>query len=222
MAEPALVARCFTAMQSAVDIPVTIKTRIGIDDRDDYDFFRDFISTLYEAGCTTFVVHARKALLSGLSPKENRDVPPLNYEFVRRIKDEYPQAQFILNGGIDDTRAAVDLLNAYDGIMLGRAVYQRPFLLSELEAMIFDHDSRDALSVLRDYQDYMERQLTAGEKLKHMARHLLGLFSGRPGARKFRRYLSEHMFAENAGPEVVDAAARLVRRDDAANEGIAA
>lgn len=213
MAEPEQVARCYTAMQENLDIPVTVKTRIGIDDNDSYEFFEHFVSTLCEAGCQTLIIHARKAILSGLSPRENREVPPLHYAFVERIKHTWPDRQFILNGGIDNADLAMELLGRFDGIMLGRAAYHQPFILSALESAIYGHEARDRISILRDYQDYIERQAIKGEKIKHMAKHLLGLFAGQPGARKFRRYLSEHMFADDAGPEIIDDALRLVSTD---------
>lgn len=210
MAEPEHVARCFSAMQEKVDIPVTIKTRIGIDDHDSYEFFERFASTLCEAGCQTLIIHARKAILSGLSPRENREVPPLQYTFVERIKRTWPDRQFILNGGIDNVDDAIDLLGRFDGIMLGRAAYDQPFILSALESALYGQDIVDRFSIVRDYQTYIERQASQGEHIKYMAKHLFGLFAGQPGARKFRRYLSEHMFADDAGPEIVDQAVGLI------------
>ncbi|MBD3646123.1 MAG: tRNA dihydrouridine(20/20a) synthase DusA [Pseudomonadales bacterium] len=211
MAEPQLVAECFRSMQAAVDIPVTIKTRIGIDDRDDYDFFRDFIGTVADAGCRTFMIHARKAILDGLSPKDNRNVPPLKYHYVERIKADFLDREFILNGGIDDAAAGARLLDTFDGIMLGRAAYHRPMILSELESLVFNDEPLDVFSVLDHYRTYMEQQLATGEKFKHMAKHLLGFFAGERGARRFRRYLSENMFREDAELDVLDHALALVQ-----------
>lgn len=210
MAEPALVADCVRAMQAAVSIPVTVKTRIGIDDHDDYGFFRDFVGTVADAGCTTFMIHARKAILDGLSPKDNRNVPPLRYDYVERIKADFPDRQFILNGGIDDAQNGARLLESFDGIMLGRAAYQHPMMLATLDSLIFNHESIDVFAVLENYRAYMKNELDQGEKLKHMAKHLLGFFAGERGARKFRRYLSEHMYRDDAGLDVFDNALALV------------
>ena len=206
MATPALVATCFQAMQCSVSIPVTIKSRIGIDDLDSYAHFSDFIGTLYTAGCRIFIVHARKAFLSGLSPKDNREIPPLKYDYVYQIQKEYPEADFILNGGIKTTDQAMAALAVLPGVMLGRAIYQNPFLLTELDSTLYQSAQPDREAIIAQYRDYMIMQLAQGTRLKYMTRHLLGLYLGLPGARAYRRFLSENMFAETAGIDVFDSA----------------
>ncbi|MEC7370069.1 MAG: tRNA dihydrouridine(20/20a) synthase DusA [Pseudomonadota bacterium] len=210
MATPDLVADCFQAMQGSVSIPVTIKSRIGIDDLDSYEHFRDFIGTLYSAGCRTFIVHARKAILSGLSPKDNREIPPLKYAFVYQILKEYPDAEFILNGGIKTAEQAVDELSRVSGIMMGRTIYQNPFLLAEIESRIYTTALPDRQTIIEQYRKYMADQLSQGARLKYMTRHLLGLYLGQPGARAYRRFLSENMFSETAGIGVFDQARQYI------------
>ncbi|MDZ7686099.1 MAG: tRNA dihydrouridine(20/20a) synthase DusA [Gammaproteobacteria bacterium] len=204
MAEPQLVADCVGAMQAEVDIPVTVKSRIGIDDQDSYDFFCRFVDTVRGGGCQVFIVHARKAILSGLSPRENRDIPPLRYEFVRQIREDFPDLTFVINGGIKDSDAALALLDEFDGVMLGRALYGDPWLLATLERSLYGTEPPDRLAVLDAYRDYMARRIARGERFKDMARHLLGFFTGKRGARAFRRTLSEHMFRADADLDVLD------------------
>jgi tRNA-dihydrouridine synthase A len=216
MAEPALVAECIAAMNHAVSVPVTVKTRIGIDDRDSYEELARFISSVQEAGCDTFVIHARKAHLQGLSPKENRTVPPLNYEFVWRIKQEFPSLTIVVNGGIESLEQAVSQLEKVDGVMIGRAAYHNPWLLTQVDAQIF-HDphpipSREA--VVQQMIPYIERELRRGSPLKHITRHMLGLFQGVPGARHWRRHLSENGLRAGAGSEVVIKALEQLARVD--------
>lgn len=204
MADPKLVTQCFEAMRDAVSIPVTIKSRIGIDEHNDYEFLARFISPLYTAGCRTFIVHARNAILKGLSPKENREIPPLKYEYVYRAMEEFPEANFVLNGGLK----TVDDIAAYqtqvDGLMLGRAVYANPFLLADIDHQLFSSTLPNQLEVLSTYRDYMRTQISKGEGFKHMVKHLLGYFTGYRGARHFRRHLSTYMFQEDADISVLD------------------
>lgn len=208
MSSPELVARCVESMRSAREIPITIKTRIGIDDDDNYEFLRSFIDININAGCTTYIVHARKAILSGLSPKENRSVPPLNYPRVYHLKEEFPDLRIILNGGIasiDDCRRH---LQHVDGVMIGRQAYHQPWFLTELEQE-FGGGERVSLTredAIRQMLPYIDRELAAGAELKHITRHLLGLFAGQPGARAWRRYLSEHAHLAGAGIEVLERA----------------
>lgn len=211
MAEPRLVAECYLAMQAAVSIPVTIKSRTGIDDQDSYEFFQRFITTVYDAGCRHFDIHARKAYLSGLSPKENREIPPLQYEFVSRIQRALPDADFVLNGGIRTVQEAVSLLNQHRGVMLGRAPYNAPFLLAELDHALFGTPVPAHSAVISAYSRYMAVEIEQGTHIKHMAKHLLGLFNGMPGARAFRRHLSTHMYADNAGLAVLEDAVRYIQ-----------
>jgi tRNA-dihydrouridine synthase A len=208
MAKPELVADCVAAMQAQVKIPVTVKTRIGIDDMDHYEHFYHFIETVRAAGCRVFIVHARKAILGGLSPKENREIPPLKYDFVYKIREAFPDCQFILNGGINDVESALGLLPKVDGLMLGRAPYANPWLLAELDAAIYKHNAKDRMTVLEEYMAYMEYQQAQGEPFKHMVRHLMGWFTGMRGARTFRREIGAHMFEANADIGVVQRALR--------------
>lgn len=204
MAKPELVADCFQAMSSAVDIPVTVKTRIGIDNNEDYHFFKHFILTLYEAGCRTFIIHARKAILKGLTPKENREIPPLKYHYVYQVMEELPDATFILNGGIRTLEEFVKLKNQTDGLMLGRAIYSNPYLLAHLENAIFSTPLPSQLAILGEFRSYIIRQLGNRIAIKHMVKHLLGYFTGIRGAKQFRRHLSTHMFEDGASINVLD------------------
>ncbi len=203
MAKPNLVADCVAAMSSSVSIPVTVKSRIGIDHLDSFDFFDNFVSKIYQAGCRTFHVHARKAYLSGLSPKENRDRPPLKYDYVRKISQRYPNASFSLNGGIKDVPSTLSLLDEFDGVMLGRAAYANPYLLNELDQAIFSGKACDRFEVIMQYIEYAKKEQASGTHIKHMAKHLLGLFTGIPGSRTFRRHLSTHMYEEGASTDVI-------------------
>ncbi len=206
MGEPALVADCVHAMQEAVSVPVTVKSRIGIDDHDSYEFFATFVDTVSKGGCRVFLVHARKAILSGLSPKENREIPPLKYDYVRQIQRDFPEFEFVINGGIKTTEAAQSLVDEFDGVMLGRAPYSDPWLMAELEHVIYGTPLPDRLGVLATYRSYMEAAMEQGDPFKAMAKHLLGYFTGIRGARAFRRALSATMFNENAGIEMLDRA----------------
>jgi tRNA-dihydrouridine synthase A len=215
MAEPELVADCVAAMVEAVDIPVTVKSRIGIDDWDSYEELAAFIETVTARGCRTFIIHARKAWLSGLSPKQNREVPPLRYELVRRIKADFPELEIILNGGVDSLTAAEEHLSALDGVMIGRTAYHDPWILRDADARIFagqaGPESRHA--VIDSLLPYIEAQCGAGVPLQRMTRHMIGLFNGLPGARAWRRHLSENACRAGAGPEVLRTAGSLVAAD---------
>jgi len=192
MLEPALVAACVEAMRSAIGIPVTVKCRTGVDDRDDYAFLREFVGHVVDAGCRSLFVHARKAWLTGLSPKENRTVPPLDYERVHRLKADFLELEIVLNGGLDTVPAALKELAHVDGIMLGRTAYAEPMLMGELDARIFAEgipESRAAVAAA--YLDYVESELAAGTPLRVMTRHLMGLYAHQPGARRWRRGLGE-------------------------------
>jgi tRNA-dihydrouridine synthase A len=187
---------------------VTVKIRIGIDDQDSYRFLSDFVESVAEAGCSTFVVHARIALLEGLSPRENRSVPPLDYERVYRLKDEHPDLTIVLNGGISTTAAIPEHLQHVDGIMIGREAYQNPWFLVDVERALGATTglARDRHEVLERMLPYIEAELARGTELKHMTRHLLGLFAGQPGARAWRRHLSENAHRAGAGIGVLHAA----------------
>ena len=204
MAQPDVVAECYSAMQSSVVIPVTVKTRIGIDDHDSDEYLAQFVDTLSAAGCRKFIVHARIAILDGLSPKENRTVPPLNYERVYRLKDANPDLDIVLNGGISEIGHVEDVLRHVDGVMIGRQAYHHPYFLAELEHHM---NSQVPLPNRRDVVEqmlpYIERELEQGERLGRITRHMVGLFAGIPGARAWRRYISEHAYADGAGAEVL-------------------
>jgi tRNA-dihydrouridine synthase A len=213
MAEPDLVAACVEAMIGAAPIPVTVKTRIGIDDRDSFEELCNFARTLRDAGLTTLIVHARKAWLSGLSPKQNREVPPLRYDMVYRLKESFPELEIVLNGGVQNLDQAAAHLRHVDGVMLGRAAYQDPYVLAEVDRRFFG-DARAAPSredILRGYLPYVAAQVDAGVPLANMTRHILGLFNGLPGARAWRRHLSVDARRPSAGPEVIEEALGLVQ-----------
>ncbi len=212
MAEPALVAECVHSMRSTVSIPVTVKTRIGIDDKDSYEELVNFVRLVRDAGCETIIIHARKAWLSGLSPRQNREIPPLKYEVVRSIKSDFPDLEIIINGGILTLDECEEHLQALDGVMLGRAVCHDPYLLAEVDQRIYGENSvaPSRANVLNQYMDYMRAQLDRDIYLKHMSRHILGIFRGHKGARAFRRHLSEESCKPGAGIEVVEKALELV------------
>jgi len=216
MAEPARVAECIAAMIEATSLPVTAKHRIGIDHQEGYDPLYRFVETLAGAGCRTFIVHARKAWLQGLSPKENRQVPPLRYEWVHRLKADFPHLEIVINGGILTLDQALEQLERVDGVMMGRAVYHDPWLLAEADRRIFGDDFHPGSPhrVVRRMLPLVEQECSRGVPLKRIARHLLGLFHGRPGAKRWRRHLSEHAHLPGAGPEVLTAPLSLVPEDD--------
>jgi tRNA-dihydrouridine synthase A len=211
MLEPALVADCVGAMQAAVSIPVTVKCRIGVDEQDPEISLRDLIRRCASAGVASFAVHARKAWLAGLSPKENRAVPPLDYALVYRIKQENPGLEIALNGGIATLEDAAAHLAHVDGVMLGRAAYQSPALLAEVDARFFGGTPTDIDTAVTRYCDYVEEKLAQGVRLNSMTKHMLGLFNGRPGARLFRRHLSENATRHGAGISVLRDALALVK-----------
>ena len=210
MAKPDLVARCVDAMCQAVDIPVTVKTRIGIDHQDSYPFLRRFVSTVYDAGCQAFIIHARKAWLSGLNPKQNREAPPLRYEVVYRLKQDFPNLEIILNGGLKSPNEALAHLKHVDGVMVGRGVYNNPYMLVEADRLFYndDHPRPSRLEVLEAYLPYVESQLAEGVRLSAITRHVMGLFQGLPGSRRWRRGISEAAHKPGAGPHVLTQAAQ--------------
>jgi tRNA-dihydrouridine synthase A len=209
MAEPALVADCVRAMRDAVDLPVTIKQRIGVDRGEDYGFVRDFVGHNVDAGCGVFIVHARNAWLKGLSPKENREVPPLRYEVVRRLKRDFPAATIVLNGGLATPEQACAGLEGVDGVMVGRLAYHQPGLLPQLDAALFGGTQPDAdpLAVVERVSAYLERAVAGGSAPWSVIRHTLGLFHGQPGARSWRRHLSDPDFVARHGSGALRAAA---------------
>jgi len=207
MREPELVAECMAAIAAAVKVPATVKCRIGVDDQDPEESLFRLVELCAQAGVRHFVVHARKALLKGLSPKENRDVPPLDYPLVYRLKRERPDLTIVINGGIGSLAAAHEHLAHVDGVMLGRAAYHTPSLLGMVDAQLFGEGPQvSAIEAVRRYRDYIGRQLGAGVHLAAMTRHMLGLFHGEPGARAWRRILTVEGVKPGAGLEVVDRA----------------
>ena len=200
MAEPKLVAKCVSNMMTSVSLPVTVKCRIGIDDRDSQAELEDFIGTVADVGCSTFIVHARKAILSGLSPKENREIPPLKYNSVFAVKQAFPELSIIINGGIKTLQDAESLLKKTDGVMLGREAYQNPFILNEVDAVFFGAatNAQTRTEGLQKFIPYIEEELERGTPLHHMTRHILGLYKGQKGGKQFRRHLSENSYKKTA------------------------
>ena len=213
MLEPQTVRDGVAAMRAVVDIPVTVKTRLGVDQQDSFECFSDFIHQVAQSGCSIFIIHARKAWLSGLSPRENRDVPALRHDWVYRLKQENPQLTLILNGGVQDSAQALAHLQHVDGVMLGRAAYQQPWLLHELEQALAS-PAGDANPVVRQRQDVVHAMVAYARRqreesavpVKQISRHLLGLFQGLPGGRRWRRYIAEHAHLEQADENILIAA----------------
>jgi tRNA-dihydrouridine synthase A len=198
-------------MVDAMAVPVSIKCRLGVDEMEDYDVFLAFVDTVARAGCAYFVVHARKAWLSGLSPKENREIPPLRHEWVHRLKRDRSALRVVLNGGLADVEATLAHVGAVDGVMLGRAAYHEPFRLHELDVRLFGGVLASREALLQRFVPYMEAQLARGVALKHLTRHVLGLFHAQPGGRAFRQVLSEGAHRPGAGLEVVEQALAATR-----------
>jgi len=200
-----LVAEGVAAMQAAVSIPVTVKTRLGIDEQDSYQFLTDFIRKVSAAGCEIFILHARKAWLKGLSPKENRDIPPLDYERVYQIKKDFPNLHIDINGGIHSLEEVQQHLQNVDGVMMGRAIYQNPYLLAEADSAIFAGDNQvlSRHQVIEAMLPYIEKRMREGRPLKSITRHMLGVFQGQPGARRWRRHLSENAHLPDAGIHIL-------------------
>lgn len=218
MREPQLVADCLAAMREAVSVPVTVKHRLGVDEQDPEETLFAFVETVAQSGVTSFSVHARKAWLKGLSPKENRDIPPLDYDIVRRLKAAHPELEIILNGGLENLEHAQAEMAGLDGVMLGRAAYHTPFILSRVDSLFFGeadpHD--DPFAVVEAYRPYVEGQLARGVRLHAITRHMLGLFAGMPGARRWRQILSTEANKDGADWNVVERALVAVREARAA------
>jgi tRNA-dihydrouridine synthase A len=223
MAEPELVADCIASMQAGVQIPVTVKCRTGIDDLDSFDYLSRFVEIVANRGCRTFIVHARIAVLQGLSPKENREIPPLNYERVYRLKERFPELEIVINGGIATLEACDEHLRHVDGVMLGREAYHNPWLLKDVDTRFFGHapQAHTRQDIMGRFLPYVERELAAGASLHHMTRHVLGLFQGQPGGKRFRRHLSENANRRGAGIAVLRAALDTVTPSQTLQTGIA-
>ncbi|WP_424934103.1 tRNA dihydrouridine(20/20a) synthase DusA [Amaricoccus macauensis] len=226
MRDPGRVAECVAAMkETAGDIPVTVKCRIGVDDQEPEHVLPDFIERIRATGICTFIIHARKAWLQGLSPAQNRDIPPLDYGLVGRMKTRFPDCTIVINGGIPDLKAAqAHLADGLDGVMIGRAAYHNPSLLGSADRLIFDAACADttAEDAVRAMLPYIERELSQGTRLNQITRHMLGAFQGRPGARAWRRHLSENGHLPGAGPETVEAALSKVMPGQIQDEKVAA
>ena len=220
MLEPGLVRDCVAAMREAVEIPVTVKTRLGVDDHDSYKFFRDFVGEVSRSGCSLFIVHARKAWLSGLSPKENREIPELHYDRALRLKNEFPQLTVVLNGGIRTAEEAMQHLEQFDGVMLGRAAYQTPWVLAELQQLLepggYKGTREDAV---HEMTEYLGRQVREGVPVRHISRHMLGLFQGLPGAKRWRRYISENAHLDRLNGRLLEDALEHMRSGSAPVHG---
>ncbi len=212
MAEPDLVADCVATMIDSCSIPVTVKHRIGIDDMDDYADMHRFVEKVSQAGCKTFIVHARKAWLKGLSPKENREVPPLKYDMVYQLKEAFPELNIVINGGITTTEQCKSLLEHVDGVMIGREAYNNPYFLADIDEQIFgaEPSATTRKDVFLQFIDYCEHQLTNGTRLHHMSRHILGLFLGQARARLFRRHITEHANKPSANTNILKEALSIV------------
>jgi tRNA-dihydrouridine synthase A len=220
MREPALVADCVASMRAAVAgsdryVPVTVKCRLGVDEQDEYADLARFVETVRTSGSTVFIVHARKAWLEGLSPKENREIPPLNYERVYELKRAFPELTIVVNGGIASVEEVRAHLCHVDGVMLGRTAYHEPYRLAEIEHALHGTPLPDRDDVLARFRPYIEAHLARGDRLQHISRHLLGLYQGLPGARAYRRHLSERAHRTDAGYEIVEQAIALRRGDRA-------
>lgn len=207
MLEPQLVRDCISAMRDVADVPVTVKCRLGVDEHESYDYFSDFLHTVAESGCTLFVVHARKAWLTGLSPKENREVPELRYDWVYRIKQERPDWTILLNGGITEVAEIETHLQHVDGVMLGRAAYHNPWILVECQRLL-NPQARlpQRADIVRHMQEYCRQQTGLGVPVKHISRHMLGLFQGLPGARRWRRWISENAHMHDSDHQLISKA----------------
>lgn len=213
MAEPELVAACIAAMQAKVSVPVTVKTRIGIDDQDSYRHLYDFVVKVSDSGCQAFIIHARKAWLQGLSPRQNREVPPLNYALVHRLKHDFPTLSILINGGFTMLAQVKEQLQHVDGVMIGRAICNNPYLLARADQEIFGDPSPipSRHDVMQQFIQYIEQEMRKGIAFNRMTRHILGMFYGQGGARAFRRYLSENIYQANSGVEVIEQAMSLVK-----------
>ncbi|NVK24777.1 MAG: tRNA dihydrouridine(20/20a) synthase DusA [Gammaproteobacteria bacterium] len=218
MAKPELVAECVKAMSDVVDIPVTVKSRIGIDELDSFEFLVDFVTKVKEAGCKTFIIHARKAWLTGLSPKENRDIPPLDYQRVYKIKQMFPELEIIINGGIKTIEESLEHLQHVDGVMLGREIYHNPYLMADVDAAIYQAQDSEKVSrseVIQGVGEYISRYESDGGRAWHVVRHMMGLFQGLPGAKIWRRYLSENAVKTDVkGKDILFAATTYFRENN--------
>ncbi len=219
MLRPNAVANCIDAMRTACSLPVTIKHRLGVDEMDSYDELASFVGQVSNAGCEVFIIHARKAWLNGLSPKENREIPPLNYPWIYRLKKEFPSLTIVINGGITLMSQVTTHLNHLDGVMMGRKIYENPWFLSEVDQILFKNPAiaKTRMEVLQQMLPYIEKEIANGEKLSHITRHLVGLYKGKPGGRKFRRYIADFAHKESADHNTLVDASKKVHESLATN-----
>jgi len=212
MAEPQLVAECVAAMKQSIKLPVTVKHRIGIDDQDSYSHVHNFVSIVSSSGCDSFIVHARKAILSGLSPKQNREIPPLIYDFVYQLKKDFPQLEICINGGIKSIESAQEHLTHVDGVMIGREAYNNPYILAQADQLLYSSTVTplSRIEVVETLIPYIESHLKSGGKLQHITRHILGLFHAQPNGKLWRRHLSEQVTKPDAGIQVIHDALSIV------------
>jgi tRNA-dihydrouridine synthase A len=212
MAQPTLVGDCVAAMTDACDLPVTVKHRIGIDDMESFDEMLEFVDVIARRGCDTFIVHARKAWLKGLSPRENREIPPLHYDWVYRLKQERPELAIVINGGITSVAECSDHLAAVDGVMIGREAYHNPYMLAAVDSAVFGESAPTPTrtEIMGRLLPYIRAELESGTQLHHITRHVLGIYQGVPGARRFRRHLSENAYQRGAGISILEDAIALV------------
>ena len=219
MKEPNLVAECLNEMVNACNIPVTAKTRIGVDDIEDFDYLNKFVNKIKEAGCKTIILHARKAILKGLTPKQNLSIPKLNYDIVYEIKKENPDLEIIINGGITNTEDIKKHLEKCDGVMIGRAIYQNPYFLSEIEKEIFSNNTVPSREdIAKEILKYLEEEVKAGAKVNHIMRHTVGLYHGQPGSKDWKRYLSDNMMARDSDFQKAKHIMTIVQNNEKANQ----
>ena len=221
MKEPDLVAECINKMVNSCNIPVTAKTRIGFDDTEEFDYLNKFILTMKDAGCKTFILHARKAILKGLSPKQNLNIPKLNYEMVYKIKKENPDLEIVINGGISKIDEIKEHLKLCDGVMIGRSIYQNPYSLVEIEKEIFNSDNKPTREeVAEKLLKYLEKEVKLGTKVNHVMRHAVGLYHGQIGSKDWKRYLSDNMMARNSDFEKAKHIMKIVQNNEKSNQAI--
>ncbi len=219
MKEPDLVADCLNEMVNACNIPVTAKTRIGVDDIEDFDYLNKFVNKIKEAGCKTIILHARKAILKGLTPKQNLSIPKLNYERVYEIKKENPDLEVIINGGITNTEDIKKHLKICDGVMIGRAIYQNPYFLSEIEKEIFSNNTVPSREdIAKKILKYLEEEVKVGTKVNHVMRHTVGLYHGQPGSKDWKRYLSDNMMARDSDFQKAKHIMTIVQNNEKTNQ----
>ena len=219
MKEPDLVADCLNEMVNACNIPVTAKTRIGVDDIEDFDYLNKFVNKIKEAGCKTIILHARKAILKGLTPKQNLSIPKLNYDIVYEIKKENPDLEIIINGGITNTKDIKKHLEICDGVMIGRAIYQNPYFLSEIEKEIFSNNTVPSREdIAKEILKYLEEEVKVGTKVNHVMRHTVGLYHGQPGSKDWKRYLSDNMMARDSDFQKAKHIMTIVQNNEKANQ----